>query len=396
MTNTYFSRSDAETFSFFKLPKALFTEEKYISMSTEAKVLYAFLLDRLSLSLANEWFDKNGNAFIIYTLKEIQDAFHASRPSAIKRLDELEAADLLKRSQGGIGRASRIYLKKLVIEPEEEETDPCDDTEESGPEDGENARVKNFDTDENVAPEAENAVSNNFTRRVKNFDTIKTDISKTDYSKESIYLSEDAEPMDGAILQESESSEDTPSAFATVQEQPADYNTYYTRQFNIDKLMNKPEHASDKPLLQEIVRLCADMTSACDRSASVTIGKRNYSSQEARERFMRLSGDDIEYFLDCFSSVRTDVHNPKAYILTSLYNAPETIETYRFRKRRRRTEVLPAYYYEKDKPIATPSDEDSKPVDRKALAEELSRMDEEEAPVDRAALLAEMRAAAQA
>ena len=396
MTNTYFSRSDAETFSFFKLPKALFTEEKYISMSTEAKVLYAFLLDRLSLSLANEWFDKNGNAFIIYTLKEIQDAFHASRPSAIKRLDELEAADLLKRSQGGIGRASRIYLKKLVIEPEEEETDPCDDTEESGPEDGENARVKNFDTDENVAPEAENAVPNNFTRRVKNFDTIKTDISKTDYSKESIYLSEDAEPMDGAILQESESSEDTPSAFATVQEQPADYNTYYTRQFNIDKLMNKPEHASDKPLLQEIVRLCADMTSACDRSASVTIGKRNYSSQEARERFMRLSGDDIEYFLDCFSSVRTDVHNPKAYILTSLYNAPETIETYRFRKRRRRTEVLPAYYYEKDKPIATPSDEDSKPVDRKALAEELSRMDEEEAPVDRAALLAEMRAAAQA
>ena len=202
--------------------------------------------------------------------------------------------------------------------------------------------------------------------------------------------------MDGAILQESESSEDTPSAFATVQEQPADYNTYYTRQFNIDKLMNKPEHASDKPLLQEIVRLCADMTSACDRSASVTIGKRNYSSQEARERFMRLSGDDIEYFLDCFSSVRTDVHNPKAYILTSLYNAPETIETYRFRKRRRRTEVLPAYYYEKDKPIATPSDEDSKPVDRKALAEELSRMDEEEAPVDRAALLAEMRASAQA
>lgn len=370
MTNTYFSRSDAETLSFFKLPKALFTEEKYIPMSAEAKVLYAFLLDRLSLSLANEWFDKNGNAFIIYTLKEIQEAFHTSRPSAIKRLDELEAADLLRRSQSGIGRASKIYLKKLVIEPKEEDTDPSDDTEESGPEDEKTACVKNFDTDENDAPEAENAVLNNFTRRVKKFDTIKTDISKTDYSKESIYLSEDAEPMDGAILQESESSEDSPSAFATVQEQPADYNTYYTRQFNIDQLMNKPEHSSDKPLLQEIVRLCADMTSACDRSASVTIGKHSYSSQEARERFMRLSAEDIEYFLDCFGNTCSQIHNPKAYILTSLFNAPLTINSYKACKTRRRAGnvVLPAYYYEGSET----RHEETKPIDRAALIAEMT------------------------
>ena len=370
MTNTYFSRSDAETLSFFKLPKALFTEEKYIPMSAEAKVLYAFLLDRLSLSLANEWFDKNGNAFIIYTLKEIQEAFHTSRPSAIKRLDELEAADLLKRSQSGIGRASKIYLKKLVIEPKEEDTDPSDDTEESGPEDEKTARVKNFDTDENDAPEAENSVSNNFTRRVKKIDTIKTDISKTDYSKESIYLSEVAEPMDGSILQESESSEDPPSASVTVQEQPADYNTYYTRQFNIDKLMNKPEHSSNKLLLQEIVRLCADMTSACDRSAFVTIGKHSYSSQEARERFMRLSGEDIEYFLDCFGNTCSQIHNPKAYILTSLFNAPLTINSYKACKTRRRAGnvVLPAYYYEESET----RHEETKPIDRAALIAEMT------------------------
>ena len=370
MTNTYFSRSDAETLSFFKLPKALFTEEKYIPMSAEAKVLYAFLLDRLSLSLANEWFDKNGNAFIIYTLKEIQEAFHTSRPSAIKRLDELEAADLLKRSQSGIGRASKIYLKKLVIEPKEEDTDPSDDTEESGPEDEKTARVKNFDTDENDAPEAENSVSNNFTRRVKKIDTIKTDISKTDYSKESIYLSEVAEPMDGSILQESESSEDPPSASVTVQEQPADYNTYYTRQFNIDKLMNKPEHSSNKLLLQEIVRLCADMTSACDRSASVTIGKHSYSSQEARERFLRLSAEDIEYFLDCFGNTCSQIHNPKAYILTSLFNAPLTINSYKACKTRRRAGnvVLPAYYYEESET----RHEETKPIDRAALIAEMT------------------------
>lgn len=370
MTNTYFSRSDAETLSFFKLPKALFTEEKYIPMSAEAKVLYAFLLDRLSLSLANEWFDKNGNAFIIYTLKEIQEAFHTSRPSAIKRLDELEAADLLRRSQSGIGRASKIYLKKLVIEPKEEDTDPSDDTEESGPEDEKTARVKNFDTDENDAPEAENAVLNNFTRRVKKFNTIKTDISKTDYSKESIYLSEDAVPMDGSILQEFESPENTPSASAPVQEQPADYNTYYTRQFNIDQLMNKPEHSSDKPLLQEIVRLCADMTSACDRSASVTIGKHSYSSQEARERFMRLSAEDIEYFLDCFGNTCSQIHNPKAYILTSLFNAPLTINSYKACKTRRRAGnvVLPAYYYEGSET----RHEETKPIDRTALIAEMT------------------------
>lgn len=373
MTNTYFSRSDAETLSFYKLPKALFTEEKYIPMSAEAKVLYAFLLDRLSLSLANEWFDKNGNAFIIYTLKEIQEAFHTSRPSAIKRLDELEEADLLKRSQSGIGRASRIYLKKLVIEPKEEDTDPSDDNDDYDPEGEGIARVKNFDTGENDAPEVENAASKNFTCRVKDFDTIKTDISKTDYSKESIYLSEDSEPMDRSILQESESSEDPPSASVTVLEQSADYNTYYTRQFNIDQLINKPEHSSDKQLLQEIVRLCADMTSACDRSPSVTIGKRSYPSQEAKERLMKLSCDDIEYFLDCFENSSSQIRNVKAYVLTSLFNAPLTINSYKASKtrRRRREGVLPAYYYDGSE-TQRETTEDNNLIDRAALLAEMA------------------------
>ena len=55
--NKYFKISDAKNFAFYKVPKALF-EEKYKSVSTDAKMLYGFLLDRMYLSVKNGWIDK--------------------------------------------------------------------------------------------------------------------------------------------------------------------------------------------------------------------------------------------------------------------------------------------------------------------------------------------------
>ena len=56
--NKYFKISDAKNFAFYKVPKALF-EEKYKSVSTDAKMLYGLLLDRMYLSVKNGWIDKN-------------------------------------------------------------------------------------------------------------------------------------------------------------------------------------------------------------------------------------------------------------------------------------------------------------------------------------------------
>lgn len=58
MQYEYFYGAQAEQFSFYRIPKALFTEPNFRELSTDAKVLYGILLDRMSLSLKNQWLDK--------------------------------------------------------------------------------------------------------------------------------------------------------------------------------------------------------------------------------------------------------------------------------------------------------------------------------------------------
>ena len=60
MTLDYFYGQAGELFSFFRIPKALFQEQQFQDLSTDAKTLYGILLDRMSLSVKNEWFDKKG------------------------------------------------------------------------------------------------------------------------------------------------------------------------------------------------------------------------------------------------------------------------------------------------------------------------------------------------
>ena len=72
MTLDYFYGQAGELFSFFRIPKALFQEQRFQNLSTDAKTLYGILLDRMSLSVKNEWFDKKGRVFIIFTIEDVK------------------------------------------------------------------------------------------------------------------------------------------------------------------------------------------------------------------------------------------------------------------------------------------------------------------------------------
>ena len=61
MSSRYFYGQQAEQFTFYRLPKALFTNEVYRGLSTDAKILYGLLLDRMNLSAMNGWKDPNAN-----------------------------------------------------------------------------------------------------------------------------------------------------------------------------------------------------------------------------------------------------------------------------------------------------------------------------------------------
>ncbi len=62
----YFYGQQAELFSFYRVPKVLFTDEKFSNISSDAKLLYGIMLDRMNLSAKNGWVDELGRVYILH------------------------------------------------------------------------------------------------------------------------------------------------------------------------------------------------------------------------------------------------------------------------------------------------------------------------------------------
>ena len=53
--------------TFYQIPKELFINDNYKSLNSDSKLLYALLLDRLSVSRKHEWIDENNNVYLIFS-----------------------------------------------------------------------------------------------------------------------------------------------------------------------------------------------------------------------------------------------------------------------------------------------------------------------------------------
>ena len=113
MTLDYFYGQAGKLFSFYRIPKALFQEQRFQNLSTDAKTLYGILLDRMSLSVKNEWFDKQGRVFIIFTIEDVKRALCCADNKATKLLRELENFGLIERKRRGLGKPSLVYVKNF-------------------------------------------------------------------------------------------------------------------------------------------------------------------------------------------------------------------------------------------------------------------------------------------
>ena len=115
MTLDYFYGNQSEMFTFYRIPKLLFTDPELKNISTEAKVLYGLLLDRMSLSIKNNWMDEQSRVFIIFTIDEIMEALACAEQKAAKLLNELEkGVGLIERKRQGLGKPNLIYVKNFV------------------------------------------------------------------------------------------------------------------------------------------------------------------------------------------------------------------------------------------------------------------------------------------
>lgn len=118
----YFYGSQAEQFSFFRLPKILIRDARFKKISSDAKILYGIMLDRMSLSKENKWMDQNNRVYIIFTLKEVMKEFECCQRKAgslMAELDSKSGIGLIERKRQGLGRPDLIYLKNFIAVQED-------------------------------------------------------------------------------------------------------------------------------------------------------------------------------------------------------------------------------------------------------------------------------------
>ncbi len=120
----YFHGMEAEQYSFYRIPKMLFTEECFRGLSCEAKVLYGLMLDRMGLSIKNRWFDEEDRVYIVFTVEEIAEMMDCGTQKAVKLVKELDAdkgIGLIEKKRLGLGKPNVIYVKNFMTVNEE----PC-------------------------------------------------------------------------------------------------------------------------------------------------------------------------------------------------------------------------------------------------------------------------------
>ncbi len=123
MTTSYFSVSESKKYSYFCIPKVMLSSPELKSISCEAKLLYGIMLDRMSLSVENNWADKDGKTFILFTIEETMDTLCCGKSKAMATMAELDGIGLIERVRQGQGNANRIYVKNFTLDCEHQKSE---------------------------------------------------------------------------------------------------------------------------------------------------------------------------------------------------------------------------------------------------------------------------------
>ena len=113
----YYYREEAEQFSFIRIPKQLFTDPEFFDLTTDAKLVYGLLLDRMNLSRKNNWIDEDNRVYIVFSIEEIIDTLNYGRNKAVKVLQELDTESgvgLIEKKRLGLGKPNIIYVKNFI------------------------------------------------------------------------------------------------------------------------------------------------------------------------------------------------------------------------------------------------------------------------------------------
>ena len=292
----YYRGMEAEQYSFYRVPKILFTAECFKELSCEAKVLYGLLLDRMSLSMKNHWLDEEERVYIIFTVEEIAELLNCGTQKAVKLLKELDSEKgigLIEKKRLGLGRPNVIYVKNFLVQKNDEENSDISDLQ--------NCENHNSGVVKTTIQECPKSQSNN------------TDINKTENNE-----TESGNILSNLICLEKEKTIDEI-------EQRNTYREIIRENISYECFRNDTPHAREE--VDELVELMVEVMVMPDQGKIRIAGEDKLVSL-VKSQFMKLTHAHIEYVCLCLNKNTTKVGNIKSYLLTALYNSVLTINHY--------------------------------------------------------------------
>lgn len=275
MVFDYFYEEQSESYSFYRIPKMLFTEEIFEALSTDAKVLYGLLLDRISLSRENGWMDDAGRVYVYYTIKSVKKSMRCANTKACGLLRELDEFGLIERKKQGLGKPTIIYVKDFTRFRKAELLDS----------DKWNSVILHIGTLDNRKSE-----------------TNKTEKNETESNKTNPILSRADKDMDERAL----------------------YRNYLNSQLDMEIMYER--YPYDRETLDAIMDLMLDVI--CSKRKTIRIAGDDKPVSVVKSQFLKINSMHLEYVMDCMKKNPAKVRNIKQYLLAAIYNAPLTMQSY--------------------------------------------------------------------
>lgn len=311
----YFRGMEAEQYTFYRIPKVLFTAECFRSLSCEAKVLYGLLLDRMGLSIKNRWFDEEDRVYIIFTVEELAELLNCGTQKVVRLLKELDVKSgigLIEKKRLGLGKPNVIYVKNFMIqeltraEKQDLEAETLENTL-----NGENHNSRNVKITIQESAKSQFKNSENHHSRI-----VKSDIPEYPKSQSNNTEYSDIEHNENQSIDLSE---------GDMMERKKHYRNMVQEQIYYKSLIQNPRYQKNE--VDELVELTVEVLMLPD-DRMIWIAGDEKPAILVKDRFQMLNDAHFEYVLDSMKRNTGKVQNVKNYLLTSLYNAPLTMEHY--------------------------------------------------------------------
>lgn len=321
----YYYGIEAEQFSFYRVPRLLIKDERFKKLSSDAKLLYGLMLDRMSLSIKNKWFDDNNRAYIIYTINSIMEDLGCGKEKAVKVLAELDntkGIGLVEKVRRGLGRPDIIYVKNFassegnVDKKETVNTDKITEVRKSDFRKSENQTSRSQKTGLQEVGKSGLKKSENQTFGSSEIETQEVGESNpnyTKYNKNNLNYIEESyiNPIIQSGSEKNDVIDDAQKCIELIKE-----NISYNHHMQYDSY-------GEKELYDELFQVICEVV--CVRRPIIRVAGEEYPYELVKSRFLKLESSHLEYVIDCMKNTTTKITNIKAYMITALYNATTTI-----------------------------------------------------------------------